>query len=116
MARGATIEQADRQSRAAQLHIFRAWHAANYSGDYWDYYANDADGHCDSAGYQWKPSDWWSKNLSSLQRGWNAYCNTVTLYNRQNTESVTWAMDVPVMWGFNDNVKRLQIFNGDGRP
>ncbi len=47
---------------------------------------------------------------------WNAYCNTVTLYNRQDTLSVTWEMDVPLMWGFNDDLKRLQIFNGNDRP
>lgn len=117
VARGATSVQAEQQAKAAvNLHILRAWDAANYAGEYWDYYANDADGRCDSAGYSWRPSDWWSTHISSLERGWNAYCNTVTLYNRQDTQSVTWEMNVSVMWGFNDNVKRLQIFNGNGRP
>ncbi|WP_412738467.1 hypothetical protein [Krasilnikovia sp. MM14-A1259] len=116
-ARGASAKEAAVQARSVNLHILRAWSDADFNGNFWDYYAQDADGHCDSAGYSWRPDDWWSTHLSSLQRGWNSYCNRVTLFDRAGSHSDTWDMDLSyVMARYNDNVARLQIFNGNGHP
>lgn len=117
-ASGAPAGLAETMARASvRLLIVRAYADAGFAGTYWDYYADDDDGRCDSSGYLWRPDDYWSTHLSSLEKSSGTYCNTATLVTRDKASSGNVDLPAANLSGtFNDNVGRMQIFDGNGRP
>jgi hypothetical protein len=96
-------------SPASSTHLFRAYEDNNFQGQWWDYYG-DA-GPCDTAGYHWNLSDWWSKHLSSIEKGYNSNCNYATLWSNYNNWTTTYELSQSYLDSYwNDNTYQLQVY------
>ncbi|WP_329108629.1 hypothetical protein OG792_08215 [Micromonospora sp. NBC_01699] len=97
-------------SAVASTHLFRAWSAAGYEGEYWDYYGSEP---CDEYGYYWNPSGWWSTHLSSIERGYQSNCDRVRLHTIDGSAWAEFNVSLSNLTStYNDNVGELQIWNG----
>ena len=69
------------------------------------------DGTCDTAGYSFRPREWWRHHMSSITG--SGQCNRVRLTNIAGTEARDF--NLPVTFGgtiFNDNVGRVRVYHG----
>ena len=102
-----TVLGADGPSIAA-THLIRAFEHRDYQGQSWDYYGDE--GPCDQYGYRWDPDDWWSKHLSSIEKGYDSNCNKLRVHDRGRTKWREFGLSVGFLEDYNDNVSQTQVW------